>query len=225
MDHAIARSLALAIGVAFSPVPIMAVVLMLTTARAKVNGSAFVLGWLFSLGIVGTIVLCISGPAGAGGSGALATSVRWLEIVFGTLLFLVAIHQFWRRPRAQKPVPMLKGPSAIGDLGPGAAFVAGALLAGANPKDLLLAVAGATAIAQTGIAGGQQAIAYLFFAVIATIGVGAPVLIHLAIGRRSQDLFAKLKARTGRHRAVIMSILCLIVSATFIGEAITGLTE
>jgi hypothetical protein len=225
MDHAIARSLALAIGVAFSPVPIMAVVLMLTTARAKVNGSVFVLGWLFSLGIVGSIVLCIAGPAGASGSSELATSVRCLEIVLGTLLFLVAIHQFWRRPRAQKQVQILKGKGAIGKFSPAAAFVTGALLVGANPKNLLLAVAGATAIAQTGIAGAQQAIAYLSFAVIATIGVGAPVLIYLAMGRRSQDLFAKLKARIGRHRAVITSVLCLIVSATFIGEAITGLTE
>lgn len=225
MDHAIARSLALAIGVALSPVPITAVVLMLTTARAKVNGLAFVLGWLFSLGTVGTIVLGISGPAGASGSDELRTSVSWLEIAVGTLLFLVAIYQFRRHPRAQKQVSMLKGTSTVGTFSPGVAFVAGVLLVGANPKNLLLAVAGATVIAQTGIAGFQQAIAYLSFAVIAAIGVGAPVLIYLAMGRRSQDLFARLQAYIGRHRAVITSVLCLIVSATFIGEAITGLTE
>jgi Sap, sulfolipid-1-addressing protein len=225
MDHAIARSLALAIGVAFSPVPITAVVLMLTTAHAKVNGLAFVLGWLFSLGIIGTIVLCISGPAGARGSDELRTSVSWLEIALGTLLFLVAIHQFRRHPRAQKQVPMLKGTGTVSNFSARVAFVSGALLVGANPKNLLLAVAGATAVAQTGIAGAQQAIAYLSFAVIAAIGVGAPVLIYLAMGRRSQDLFARLQAYIGRHRAVITSVLCLIVSATLIGEAITGLTE
>ncbi len=51
---------------------------------------------------------------------------------------------------------------------------------GLNPKNLLLAAAGAAAIAQTGIAGSQQAIAYTVFAVIATIGVGAPVVIYFA---------------------------------------------
>ena len=54
---------------------------------------------------------------------------------------------------------------------PVAALGLAAVLSGANPKHLLLAV-GAAAIAQTGIPGGQQAIAYLVFALIGTLGVG-----------------------------------------------------
>ena len=38
MGQAIGGSLALAVGVALSPVPIIAVVLMLTTRQARVNG-------------------------------------------------------------------------------------------------------------------------------------------------------------------------------------------
>ena len=59
--------------------------------------------------------------------------------------------------------------------------------AAANPKNLLLAVAGAAAIAQTGIAGGQQALAYLVFAVIATIGAAIPMIIYFAMGKRSES--------------------------------------
>jgi hypothetical protein len=50
---AIGQSLPLAVGVALSPVPIIAVVLMPTTQRARANGPAFVLGWLVGLGVVG----------------------------------------------------------------------------------------------------------------------------------------------------------------------------
>ena len=50
MGQAIGGSLPLAIGVALSPVAIIAVVLMLTTEKARVNGPAFVLGWLIGLG-------------------------------------------------------------------------------------------------------------------------------------------------------------------------------
>jgi hypothetical protein len=42
VGQAIGGSLALAVGVALSPVPIIAVVLMLTTRRARVNGPLFV---------------------------------------------------------------------------------------------------------------------------------------------------------------------------------------
>src|SRR5712691_6257046 len=65
MGQAIGGSLPLAIGIAISPIPIIAVVLMLTTPRAKANGLAFLAGWLLGLGIVGAIVLAIAGPSGA----------------------------------------------------------------------------------------------------------------------------------------------------------------
>ena len=56
-------------------------------------------------------------------------------------------------------------------LHPVKAVGAGAVLSGANPKNLLLAVGAAAAIAQTGIGSGDQAIAYVVFALIATVAL------------------------------------------------------
>jgi alkyl sulfatase BDS1-like metallo-beta-lactamase superfamily hydrolase len=94
---------------------------------------------------------------------------------------------------------------------------------GAVPPSLL-AVAGAAVIAQTGISGVQQAISYLVFALIGSIGVGAPVVIYFAMGERSEAMLAGLKDWMGRNNAVIMSILCLVIGAKLIGDAISGLT-
>ena len=224
MGQAIGGSLALAVGIALSPIPIIAVVLMLTTPRARANGPAFVLGWLLGLGVVGAIVLAVAGPANASSSGAPATWVSWLKIILGAGLLLIAARQFRGRPHGEDQAPMPKWMGAIENFKPAAALGTGALLAGANPKNLLLAVAGAATIAQTGIAGAQQAIAYLIFAVIATIGVGTPVVIYFAMGERSQELLGKLKNWMGQHNAVIMSVLCLIIGAKLIGDAISALT-
>ena len=224
MGQAIGGSLPLAIGIAISPVPIIAVVLMLTTSRARVNGPAFMLGWLLGLGVIGAIVLAIADPAKASNSGAPATWVSWLKIVLGILLLLVAVRQFRGRPHDQEQAAMPKWMGAIDNFKPPAALGTGALLAGANPKNLLLAVGGAVAIAQTGIDGAQQAIAYLIFAVIATIGIGAPVGIYFALGQRSQDILGRLKYWMAQHNAVIMSVLCLIIGAKLIGDAISALT-
>jgi hypothetical protein len=46
MGKAIEGSLPMAVGIALSPVPIIAVVLMLTSRKARVNGPAFVAGTL-----------------------------------------------------------------------------------------------------------------------------------------------------------------------------------
>jgi hypothetical protein len=224
MGQAIGGSLPLAIGIALSPIPIIAVVLMLTTPRARANGPAFVLGWLLGLGVVGAIVLAIAGPADASSSGEPATWVSWLKIVLGAGLLLVAARQFRGRPHGDEQAAMPKWMGAIDQFKPGAALGSGVLLAGANPKNLLLAVGGAAAIAQTGIAAGEQVIAYLIFALIGTIGVGAPVVIYFGMGERSQEVLAKLKDRMGQHNAVIMSVLCLIIGVKLIGDAITALT-
>ena len=224
MGQAIGGSLPLAIGIAISPVPIIAVVLMLTTSRARVNGPAFILGWLLGLGVIGAIVLAIADPAKASNSGAPATWASWLKIVHGTLLLRVAVRQFRGRPHDQEQAAMPKWMGAIDNFKPPAALGTGALLAGANPKNLLLAVGGAVAIAQTGIGGAQQAVAYLIFAVIATIGIGAPVGIYFALGKRSQDILGRLKDWMAQHNAVIMSVLCLIIGAKLIGDAISALT-
>lgn len=225
MGQAIGGSLAFAVGIALSPIPIIAVVLMLTSAKARVNGPLFVLGWLVGLGIVGAIVLAVAGPAGAGKSGSPATWVSWVKIVLGVLLLLVAARQFRSRPRGDEEPDMPKWMTRIDKTTPLAAFGLAAALSGANPKNLLLAVAGAAAIAQTGIPGGQQALAYLVFAVIATLGVGIPVGIYFALGERSARLLAGLKDWMSEHNAVIMTVLCLIIGAKLIGDAISGLTS
>lgn len=46
MGQAIGQILSFAVGVALSPLPIIAVVLMLATPTGRVNGPAFLSGWI-----------------------------------------------------------------------------------------------------------------------------------------------------------------------------------
>jgi threonine/homoserine/homoserine lactone efflux protein len=223
MGEAIGGSLPLAFGVAISPVPIIAVVLMLTTRRGRVNGPVFVLGWLCGLAVVGAIVLSVMGPSGAGSSGSPATWVSWVKIALGVLLLLLAVRQFRGRPAGDETAAMPKWMAAIDTIKPPGAFGLAAVLAGVNPKNLLMAVGGAAAIAQTGISGAQQAVAYAIFALIGTIGVGIPVGIYFALGDRSASILRDLKDWMGRNNAVIMAVLCLIIGVKLIGDAIGGL--
>jgi len=130
-----------------------------------------------------------------------ATGVSWVKIALGILLFLVAARQFRSRPHGDEQPHMPKWMATIDKTTPVAALGLAAALSGANPKNLLLAVGGAAAIAQTGIGGGQQAIAYLIFALIGTLGVGIPVGIYFAMGalreaaRRAEGLDERTQRR------------------------------
>ena len=102
MAEAIGQVLSLAVGVALSPVPIIAVVLMLGTPRGRVNGPAFVLGWIVGLGVVGATVLVVAGGAGANEDSEPATWVDVVKIVLGALLLVVALRQWRGRPRGDR---------------------------------------------------------------------------------------------------------------------------
>lgn len=142
--------------------------------------------------------------------------------MLGALLVLVALKQWRARPQDGKAAPTPKCMGAIDSFTPPKDAGAGAVLVGVNPKNLLLAVA-AAAIAQTSIPGGELAIAYAIFALIGTVGVGAPVVIYFAMGDRAGPILDRLKAWMGAHNAVIMALLCIVIGAKLVGDGIAGL--
>ena len=225
MGAAIGQILPLAVGVALSPVPIIAVALMLMSQRARLNGPVFVIGWLIGLAVIGVVVLAVAGPGGASSDGKPATWVSVLKLVLGLLLLLLAVRQWHGRPRPGQEVEAPKWMGSVERFSPGKAVGAGAVLSGANPKNLLLAIGAAVAIAQTGMGSGDQAIAYVVFALIATLGVAAPVVMFFVLGDRSHRILAGLRDWMGQHNAVIMSVICLIIGAKLIGDAIGGFSS
>ena len=170
-------------------------------------------------------VLAVAGPGDASSHGKPATWVSVLKLVLGLLLLLLAVRQWHGRPRPGHEVEAPKWMGSVECFSPGKAVGAGAVLSGANPKNLLLAVGAAAAIAQTGIGSGDQAIAYVVFALIATVGVATPVVMFFALGDRSQRILAGLRDWMGQHNAVIMTVICLIIGAKLIGDAIGGFSS
>jgi threonine/homoserine/homoserine lactone efflux protein len=210
--------------VAISPVPIIAVVLMLATPRGRVNGPAFLAGWLLGLAVVGTLVLVASNGAGASDSDATpATWVSWLKLVLGVLLVSVAVKQWRGRPRAGEAGTLPKWMQAIDTFTPGRAVAMGVALSAINPKNLLLTVSAAAAIAQADVSTGDEAVALAVFVVIGTLGPAAPWLITVFMGSRARGILDDLKAWMGTHNAAIMAVLCLVIGARLLGDGISGL--
>lgn len=222
MGQAIGQALPFAVGIALSPIPIVGVVLMLATPRARANGLAFLLGWVVGLAAVGTIVLLISGGAEASKDGAPADWVNWLKIVLGLGLLAVAVKQWRGRPRAGETPTMPSWMRSVDHFDPARAAALGVALSAINPKNLVLVLGAAAAIAGAGLDAGQDTVAMAIFVVIATLGPGAPVAIHLVMGERSKRLLDDLRAWMAQHNAAIMAVICLLIAAKLIGDGISG---
>lgn len=224
MGQAIGDLLPAAVGVAISPLPIVAVVLMLVSSRGRANGPAFLIGWLAGVVGAGAILLLIASGADAHEDGQPADWVGWLKLALGLALLLLAAKQWRGRPHEGAEAPTPKWMGALDAFTPIKAGAAGLVLSALNPKNLLLIIAGMAAIAQTGIPAGEQAVALLLFTLVAAIGVATPVVIYFALGDRSTELLDRLKTWMAQNNAVIMAVLLLIIGVKLVGDAISGLS-
>jgi len=148
--------------------------------------------------------------------------VNWLKLVLGLLLLVVAARQWRSRPKEGDTPAVPKWMDTIDSFTAAKSAGTAFLLAGINPKNLLLVIGGATAIAQTEISGGEQVVALVVFIVIASAGVATPLVIFFAMGDRAATTLERLKNWMAKENAVIMAVLCLIIGVKLIGDAISG---
>jgi hypothetical protein len=224
VGQAIGDLLPSAIGVALSPVPIIAVILMLGTPRATSNGPAFAVGWVLGLVVVSTIVLVLTNGADTNDSGA-SDAVGWLKLVFGVLFLLLAAQQWRSRPKPGTEAAMPRWMAAIDSFTAGKSLGLGALLSGLNPKNLALTVAAAATISQSGLSAGGDVIAVAVFVVIGSLTVAGPVVLYLLAKERAGRWLASVKDFMAAHNAVIMMVVLLVLGAKLLGNGIGTLTD
>jgi threonine/homoserine/homoserine lactone efflux protein len=223
MGEAIGQVLSFGIGVSLSPIPVIAVVLMLATPRGGRDGPAFLLGWVVGLGVAGTIVLLASSGADASDDGAPATWASILKLVLGLALVALAVKQWRGRPRGDAEPELPSWMSTIDGFTPVRSLAMGAALSAVNPKNLIMIAGAAAAIASTGSSSGDQAVALAVFVLVGTLGPGAPVAIFFLLGDRAHAVLDDLKTWMARENATIMAVLCLVIGAKLVGDAISGL--
>jgi threonine/homoserine/homoserine lactone efflux protein len=224
MGEAIGQLLPFAVGVAISPTPIVAMILMLITPKARMNGFVFVLGWIVGIVVAGAVFLALASPTGASDEGAPARWTYWLKLVLGLLLLLGAVKEWRARPAPGVDAAMPKWMGMLDGMSTakagGLAFVLSAL----NPKNLIFIIGGAAVVAQAGLSTGDQVVAWIVFTLIATIGVAAPLVIYLAMGSRAASILDGLKTWMAQNNTAVMAVLCLIIGVKLVGDAISGLS-
>jgi hypothetical protein len=221
--RAIGEVLAFGVGVALSPLAVVAVVAMLVAPGGPQTASAFVAGWVISLSLVSTVVLLLADGGDASSSGEPATWVSVVKIVLGVLLVLFALRQWGGRRDAEDEAPAWM--RKLDNVTVAKAFGLAALVNIVKPKNLLLAIGAGVAVAQVGASPAGQAVGIAAFVIIATAGPGIPLAIHVAMPNRGGDLLLALRDWMVRENAIIIAVVSLIIAAKLIGDALVSLTS
>ncbi|GMQ94142.1 MAG: GAP family protein [Acidimicrobiia bacterium] len=218
MGDVVSEILFLAVGVAVSPVPIAAVIVILFTPKAKTNGPAFLAAWVIGLLFVGFVVLLIPGLQASNGEPSTTTGV--IKGLLGVLLLVVGWVAWRKRPGPNETAEAPKWIATIDGFGIGKSFGMGFLLSAVNPKNLLLVAAAAATISAAGLSASEETVALLVFSLIAASTIAVPVVGYLIVGERADETLANAKDWLIQNNSVVMAVLLLVFGVSLVGDAL-----
>ncbi|TSD49823.1 GAP family protein [Rhodococcus sp. KBS0724] len=217
MGSVIGDLLPLAVGVAISPIPIIAAILMLLSKRAGSTSIGFALGWIVGIVVATVIFVLLSNQMEK--STDSSAGVSWIKIALGVLLLAFGVKQ-WRGRGGEHETP--KWMQAIDDMTAAKGFGLGFALAAINPKNLMMCIAAGISIGAATLPTGQIVIAVAIFTVIAASTVCLPVIGYLIAADRLRTPLAELKVWLQDNNATVMSVLILVIGVVLIGKGIGG---
>ncbi len=221
LSDAVGDLLPAAIGVALSPIPVVAVVVVLGAPRAQTAGPAFALGWIAGLLAVSVIVVLVVGSGSDPDSDD--PGLNWLKIALGIAFLLMAAKQWTKRPKPDKEPETPSWMATIDSASPTRAALLGAALSGANPKNLALTLTAAASIAEAELDTRDTAIAVAVFTALGSITVAGSVLFYLLAGDRAARPLAAVKQFMADNNAVIMMVVLLLLGAKLLGDGLADL--
>lgn len=218
MDPTFVDALPFALGITLSPFPIVPVILLLLSPRARVVGLVFWLCFALGVALVTTVFVLLSElfdfPEHP------PTWASWTRIVVGVLLLALAIRQWLQRDQDKKTPGWL---TTLQEADPATAARYGFLLSAANPKVLALAAAGGLVL---GAVPGGVVITLgmvLGFTLVATVAVALPVVLFLVLGDRMVPPLRTAEMWLQRHTSSITAIVIGLIGLLVAVEGIRGL--
>ncbi|MDT0553788.1 GAP family protein [Urechidicola vernalis] len=196
------------IGLALSPLPLIAMFMLLLTPKAKQNSSAFLIGWLVGVYLIAGAVLLLPIPLEA--TWKSMGSSKNTQIIIGVAMLLAAVIVKIKGTKKTDPIKIPKLFVHIDKFGFKRSISLGFLMCTINVKNLALVVAGAVQI-KTALTSDllDRGIASLLFTVLASSSMIVPVIIYNLSQEKLDTLFLKWRNFLIRNQT---SILMMVLS-------------
>lgn len=203
----LAAVIPLAIVVGVSPIPIMPAVLLLMSERSRANSLAYIGGWLTTLTLLVLVALGVTGLIATTSDST--DQIGWVETITGAVFLVLAVVK-WLQARSKSSPGLPSWMAALNSYAPRQSVRLGILLAGANPKNLAMALAAGAEIAVFTSAG-STALSVVLFVVVGSIGVLFPFVLQLVLGARAGSVLSTCRRWLETHGTTLSIVILLVL--------------
>jgi hypothetical protein len=205
-----------------SPATIVVFILVLGTARALVNASAFLMGWAVSLTVVFTASYLV-GSSRSTQIGGGRTGVLVVELLVGCALVAAGLRQWRLRDaisgEASDGWGSEKLLNRLDDLGP-----RGAALLGIAKQPWAITAAAAIVLVHHQARGVVTLVAFACFTVASTASVGLMYVYYARRPGEAAAYLAQLRERAIAAGPRVFAVVGVVVGAFLVADALIGLT-
>lgn len=210
-------SLPMAVVIALSPFAIIPAIVLLLTPRPRAAAGAFLGGWALGVGLVTGAAVVAADLVDAYG-----TSPRWVEwtrLVLGAALVVLGALRWRGRDAGGTPPAWLSG---VKSATPRRALALGLTLSVANPKVLLLAVAGGIAIGAGAAGVAREVLGVVLFTAVSSLGVALPWFAFLAAPGPAMRMLERLRRWLEANADAVMAVVLMALGLALLAKGVGG---
>lgn len=229
MGEATANVLPFAIACNLSPLALIALILLLFSARAESNVIIFLAAWAVTLALAVGIVAMFSGLLGhanVASAGAIDAAVTYFRILLGAVLLVLGLRRVSQRIQRIRTgtdqEPSVPGwITGIDSFTPPRVFGVTVLLAFLGNLPWILAAG--LGIARAKVSLGQSLLAIVVFVVIGSIAVGTIILFYFIWKTRARKWLSTWKIWLTTHNLMMSAVVFLTFAVFLLVQGIRGL--
>lgn len=222
MNHLLGETLTYAATISISPVPVIAVILMLRSQRPKTMGLGFLAGWItgIALAVTGMTWIASAIPASddsADGSQPVAGIAR---LVLGAALLFLAVKKFRSRPKNGEVQSLPEWLNRVNTMIPSKAPGFGFLLAALNPKNLMMAMAAGVVFGGAHAGTGTVVGAVALFTLLAGLSVLVPLILYFLAPVKMVGVLDNVMEWLITNSNTIVMVVLAVLGTQIIGQGI-----
>jgi hypothetical protein len=209
--------LALGLLTSVTPWGIVAVIVLLSAKSRPRGAIAFIAGWVTSILLIGGLIIGLYRGTHSRSGASAANAMLVVQLTLGVLLLTLATRKWSRRVAADPSAAEPKWLTTLDRMRPIVAFGFGMFWV-----NLVFVVAAAIAVADANLSRSSAVLAYLFYALLATLGVAAILTVYCANQARAQERLARMRSWLTLNNTAVVSAVIAAIGLVFIVRGLIG---